>query len=109
MPAVPEVQPAQWTPLPASWRKAALEEQGSVLLESSLPGSAEHHSYLFTAAQRIVVARAPEELPALFEEIEQALANGQWVAGSLAYESGPHFLDLPSRTTGTPLATFGIY
>ncbi|WP_157178322.1 chorismate-binding protein [Terriglobus roseus] len=109
MPSVPADQPRKWTPLPASWRRAALDQTGTVLLESSLPSETQHHSYLFLAADRVLTAHSPQELPSLFEAIEQALAEGHWVAGSLDYEAGSHFLDLPTRVTRTPLATFGIY
>jgi para-aminobenzoate synthetase/4-amino-4-deoxychorismate lyase len=80
-----------------------------VLLESSLPSQTQHHSYLFTDAQHILTANSPEDLPVLFDKIEQALANGHWAAGYLAYEAGSHFVDLPSRATRKPLAIFGIY
>lgn len=106
---VPTDQPQRWTPLPTSWRDTALKHQGTVLLESSLPSPSQRHSYLFTDAQRILTADAPGDLAPLFNEIEQALAGGHWVAGYLTYEAGSHFVDLPSQATQEPLAVFGIY
>src|SRR5580658_3600557 len=46
---------------------------------------------LFTAPSRILVAHRPEEIPALFGEIESAVAAGQCAAGFFAYESGRAF------------------
>jgi para-aminobenzoate synthetase/4-amino-4-deoxychorismate lyase len=104
-----EDQPRPWTPLPLSWRKSALANQGSVLLESSLASHTEHRSYLFLGAQRVLTARRSSEIPALFQQIEKALADGLWVAGYLGYEAGLHLQQLPSSATEEPLAAFGIF
>ena len=98
-----------WNPVPPHWREQACTMPGSILLESSLPNDTEHHSFLFTNPGQVLTATTPEDIPALFHLVENALANGQWVAGYVAYEAGTHFLDLPSAHTKGPLATFAFY
>jgi para-aminobenzoate synthetase/4-amino-4-deoxychorismate lyase len=105
-------QAMQWTPLPAKIRSAAAEESGSVLLETTLPDSSNHHSYFFSRPVAIASAVNPDELPRLFAQIEEALANGLYAAGFLSYECGYHFagLELPKPySDGLPLAWFGLY
>jgi para-aminobenzoate synthetase / 4-amino-4-deoxychorismate lyase len=66
---------------------------------------------LFTAPARILVAHQPEEIPALFGEIESAVAAGRCVAGFFAYESGQAFepkVQMRADPTG-PLAWLGLY
>jgi para-aminobenzoate synthetase / 4-amino-4-deoxychorismate lyase len=70
---------------------------------------------LFTAPARILVAHQPDEIPALFREIEAAVAAGQFAAGFFAYESGQAFepkarmRESPSHAPAQPLAWLGIY
>jgi para-aminobenzoate synthetase / 4-amino-4-deoxychorismate lyase len=70
---------------------------------------------LFTAPARILVAHQSEEIPALFREIESAVAAGQFAAGFFAYESGQAFEPKaqmrkdPGRPLAQPLAWLGIY
>jgi para-aminobenzoate synthetase/4-amino-4-deoxychorismate lyase len=60
----------------------------------------------------VISANRPAEIPALFAEIESAVAAGHFAAGFFAYEAGACFEPtaelLPSRP-GLPLAWFGIY
>jgi para-aminobenzoate synthetase/4-amino-4-deoxychorismate lyase len=112
MPLAEEDARQAWQPLPASWRSTAFRQDGTVLLESSLPDRTESHSYLFTGASQILMAKAGDDLPSLFEGIENALKQGKWVAGWMAYEAGAHFLGLPQRSIAPmdcPLAIFGVY
>jgi para-aminobenzoate synthetase/4-amino-4-deoxychorismate lyase len=82
---------------------------------------------LFTAPSRILVAHQPEEIPALFREIESAVAAGRCAAGFFAYECGQTFepkaqlradpkqpladpLAQPlAQPIAQPIAWFGIY
>ena len=98
-----------WSPLPQQWRTRAFDHAGSVLLESSFPSATQHQSLLFQHATRTLIAHTQEDLPHLFAQIEDALQQGQWVAGWLTYEAGYHFLGLPTPHTAQPLAVFGIY
>lgn len=98
-----------WTPIPAHWREQACTTPGSILLESSLPSDIEHCSILFTDPGQVLTAASPEDIPALFRSIENALANGKWAAGHVTYEAGTHFLELPAASSGGPLATFALY
>lgn len=80
-----------------------------MLLESSLPHASEHHSYLFQFPSQVLTATHGDDLPALFQTVEAALAAGLWAAGYVAYEAGAHFLGLPDRPSDSPLAVIGIY
>ncbi|MEZ2345731.1 aminodeoxychorismate synthase component I [Terriglobus sp. RCC_193] len=101
--------PAEWSPLPPAWSTRAFTHPGSILLESSLPSATEHTSLLFEDPIEILTANTPDDLPTLFAAIEAASQRGHWVAGWMAYEAGAHFLQLPARSTSTPIAIFGIY
>ena len=67
---------------------------------------------LFTAPVRVCAAWHAAEIPALFAEIESAVAAGLCAAGFFSYECGncfePKAAMRPSRE-GQPLAWFGIY
>ncbi len=116
----------RWHPLPAELYALVEHTPATVLLESARPvvaascaidpGKAGSHSKsasrLFTAPLRILIASLLTDLPALFAEIESAIALGQFAAGYFSYECG-HFFEptaglRPSRT-GQPLAWIGIY
>lgn len=67
---------------------------------------------LFVAPLRVCVAYAPAEIPALFAEIESAVAAGQYAAGFFSYECGSCFepkAEMRADNVGDPLAWFGIY
>jgi para-aminobenzoate synthetase/4-amino-4-deoxychorismate lyase len=58
------------------------------------------------------VVHTLDEVPGLFEGIEQALAEGFYAAGFLSYECGYHFerfKDIALTEQSLPLAWFGIY
>ena len=100
------------TALPANIRKAAAEDRGSVLLETTRLDTSNHQSYFFTHPVLVVSAIEPDELPRVFAQVDQALAQGLFVAGFLSYECGYHFAGLvpPETHTGElPLAWFGFY
>ncbi len=67
---------------------------------------------LFTAPVRVCVAWHAAEIPALFTEIESAVAVGRSAAGFFSYECGNCFEPKAAMRTsreGEPLAWFGIY
>ncbi|MGH9562176.1 MAG: chorismate-binding protein, partial [Terracidiphilus sp.] len=74
-------------------------------------------SKIFTAPVRICVAWRAPEIPALFSQIESAVAAGLCAAGFFSYECGKVFepkagmraSDETARDSRQPLAWFGIY
>ncbi len=104
--------PTQYTRLPEYIYKIVAESPDSVLLETSRFDSSNQRSYLFLKPVRVITANQLSEIPALFAQIETALANGLYAAGYFSYECGYHFekfsgaLPMPD---GIPLAWIGIY
>lgn len=106
-------------PLPTEVYALVDRTPATVLLEGGEPGAItkqntlheEPWTRLFTAPLRICAAQHPEEIPALFAEIEDAVRAGLCVAGFFSYECGHCFeAKAPLRQTGDhPLAWFGIY
>jgi para-aminobenzoate synthetase/4-amino-4-deoxychorismate lyase len=83
---------------------------GSVLLETSRCDAENHRSYLFLDSLRILTAESAAELPGLFRQIEEALADGCYVAGFMSYESGYWLQGITDETArDLPLAWFGVY
>jgi para-aminobenzoate synthetase/4-amino-4-deoxychorismate lyase len=79
----------------------------TVLLESA--GAV---SRLFVEPLRVIEAREPAEIAALFAEIEQATAAGHCAAGFFTYECGQCFepkAAMRPSAPGEPLAWIGIY
>ncbi len=108
-------------PLPAEVYALVEHTPATVLLEggkqnyfedSENPGSQKPWTQLFTAPMRVCVAWQAAEIPALFRELESAVAAGLSAAGFFSYECGncfePKAAMRPSRE-GQPLAWFGIY
>ena len=106
----------RWHGLPAEVYALVERTPATVLLESTRPNRAESGekpwTRLFAAPVRLCVAWRPEDLPALFQEIEDAVARGGSAAGFFGYECGiglePKAGMRPGREHG-PLAWFGIY
>jgi para-aminobenzoate synthetase / 4-amino-4-deoxychorismate lyase len=103
---------AQWTHLPKHLHAIVAATPGSVLLQTSRFDASNRYSYLFLNPAKTIAASTLDEIPTLFQQIEQALANGHYVAGYLSYECGYHFerfdkVNLNSQEL--PLAWFGIY
>ena len=98
-------------------RSLAARQPGSVLLETARPEPGEPaRSFLFTAPLEWLEVRRLEELPGLFQRLEQARIAGLWTAGFVGYECGYHWEPTaapgftPASNPGTlPLAAFGIY
>jgi para-aminobenzoate synthetase/4-amino-4-deoxychorismate lyase len=102
--------------LPAEIYTLVEQTPATVLLEGGKPGQIETNeepwTRLFTAPLRVCAAYAPEEIPALFAEIESAVAAGQCAAGFFSYECGNFFEPKAGARTagpGQPLAWAGIY
>jgi para-aminobenzoate synthetase/4-amino-4-deoxychorismate lyase len=121
----------RWHSLPAEFYSLVEQSPASVLLECAhpaplnpLPGlrtpsNASRpeccHSRLFTAPRRVFKTHRLVDLPALFAEIESAVAAGFYAAGYFAYECGAFFEPTAAAiqpgppSTANPLAWFGIY
>ena len=103
-------------PLPAEVYALVEQTPATVLLEGGKRNSSETTTkpwtQLFTSPLRVCVAYAPAEIPALFAEIENAVAAGHFAAGLFGYECGGCF-EPKAKTHATrecePLAWFGIY
>ncbi len=68
-------------------------------------------SFEMTGWVRTLVARRPDEVPAVLAEVEQAVAGGLWAAGLVAYDAAPG-LDPALVVAGggtTPPAWFGLF
>ena len=82
---------ARYIPLPTSIHTLVERTPNAILLQTSRLDAHNHHSYLFLNPTRILTAKTPEEIPALFTNIEAALAEGLHLAGYLSYECNAHF------------------
>jgi len=102
---------SSFKPLPYEFRRLAAETRDSVLLETARPSSHSPKSYLFLHPERILTATTLAEIPGLFLQIDQALAEGLFVAGHLSYEAGYAFEPTLSSlaTSAGSLAWFGVY
>jgi para-aminobenzoate synthetase/4-amino-4-deoxychorismate lyase len=107
--------------LPAEVYALVEHTPATVLLEGGKPSYSESNqkpcdeqpwTRLFIAPVRVCAAWQAAEIPALFAEIESAVAAGRSAAGFFSYECGNYFEPKvamrPSRE-GQPLAWFGIY
>jgi para-aminobenzoate synthetase/4-amino-4-deoxychorismate lyase len=121
----------RWHSPPAELYSLVEQTPASILLECARPIPADPsigppasfsasqrencYTRLFTAPQRVLKVLRLADLPALFAEIEVAVAAGSHVAGYFAYECGAFF----EPTTATnqpgppspahPIAWFGVY
>jgi para-aminobenzoate synthetase/4-amino-4-deoxychorismate lyase len=103
---------APWHQLPQHIYTLVAENLGAILLETARCDSANQTSFLFLNPIQTLIANKLEDLPALFANIETALAKGHYAAGYLNYECGyhfEHFDKIPDLTCTLPLAWFGIY
>ena len=103
---------AQWTHLPKHLHAIVAAIPGSVLLQTSRFDASNRYSYLFLNPVKTIAASTLDEIPAFFQQIEQAIANGHYVAGYMSYECGYHFERFNAVNLSPqplPLAWFGIY
>ncbi len=103
-------------PLPLEIYALVEQTPGAVLLEGGQQHSSETNkkpwTQLFTAPLRVCIAHSPSEIPALFAEIESAVAAGNCAAGFFSYECGVCFepkAGTRAPKVGEPLAWIGIY
>jgi para-aminobenzoate synthetase / 4-amino-4-deoxychorismate lyase len=102
--------------LPAEVCAFVENSPATVLLDSGKRYS-KTNGRLFVAPARICVAWVPAEIPAVFREIENAVAAGWCAAGFFTYECGTafepkagiHARRASSLESSQPLAWFGIY
>src|ERR1700739_3175117 len=95
MPATLHASP--WPPLPAAIHTLVEATPNAILLETSRFDPSNRHSYLFLEPTRILTATTLDEIPALFSEIEAALAAGLHIAGYFSYECNGHFEPTSAR------------
>ncbi len=88
-----------------------LLQAGTVWLDTALPDEENRQSLLFVQPVRVLQADVADQVPALLQALDAALAAGYYVAGYLTYEAGyalvPARLPIPEETG--PLAWFGVY
>jgi para-aminobenzoate synthetase/4-amino-4-deoxychorismate lyase len=100
--------------LPAEVYALVEQTPAAVLLEGGKPGhtNAQPWTQLFTAPLRVCAAHSAAEIPALFADIESAVAAGHFAAGFFSYECASCFepkAGTRAAKAGEPLAWFGIY
>ncbi|MGA2350528.1 MAG: aminodeoxychorismate synthase component I [Terracidiphilus sp.] len=96
-----------FTKFPARYHSLVASSAEGVLLQTSRYDAENHRSFLFLRPERTLAASS-----ALFDEIEEALAAGSYVAGFLGYEcsEGLSALGVSERVkTSVPAAWFGVY
>ena len=92
---------------PARYQSLVAANPGSILLQTSRFDDENYRSYLFTQPVRTLSINN-----GLFDEIDQALASGAYVAGYLAYECGENLRKMGHRgqqNTKLPPGWFGVY
>jgi para-aminobenzoate synthetase/4-amino-4-deoxychorismate lyase len=102
----------RWHQLPQQLHTLVARSPDSVLLQTARFDPSNMRSLLFLDPVQTIAAYTLEEVPALFQRIEQALAEGFYAAGFLSYECGYHFERFQHVTLtrqSLPLAWFGIY
>jgi len=117
----------RWHSPPAELYSLVEQTPASILLECARPALAHSeasasaprreacHTRLFNAPLRVFKAHRLADLPALFAEIESAVAAGLYAAGYFAYECGGFFEPTAGAAqpgppnAANPLAWFGIY
>ena len=101
-----------WNQFPEQLHGVVAAHPGSILLQTSRFDPSNKRSFLFIDALRTITAAKLEEIPRLFEQIEEALADGLYVAGYMSYEAGycwERFAGVNLSLGGLPLAWFGVY
>ncbi|HUZ95780.1 MAG TPA: aminodeoxychorismate synthase component I [Edaphobacter sp.] len=102
----------RWHQLPQQLHTLVARNPNSVLLQTARFDPSNKRSLLFLDALQTIAARTLDEVPGIFQRIEQALADGYYAAGFLSYECGYHFerfKDIVLTEQSLPLAWFGIY
>lgn len=88
-----------------------LLQPGTVWLDTALSDEENQQSLLFVQPVHVLQADTADQVPALLQALDAAVAAGYYVAGYIAYEAGyalaPVPLSVPEDTG--PLAWFGVY
>ncbi|NQT00323.1 MAG: aminodeoxychorismate synthase component I [Candidatus Omnitrophica bacterium] len=86
-------------------------EDDFVFLESARVDAENFLSYLFLRPQKIISTRSIDEVESCFRELDQALKDGNYLAGYLSYEAGEAFEERlrSGRSFDFPLVWFGVY
>lgn len=87
----------RWYPLPGGVRYAATTKPGSVLFETARFDDENYQSVLFTDPHRELVARSPDEVVDVLDQIDSETKRGRYVAGFISYECGELFQGLSSH------------
>ncbi|MBS1822696.1 MAG: aminodeoxychorismate synthase component I [Acidobacteria bacterium] len=104
-----------WVKLPEYLRTLAANSRDAVLLETSRFDADNFRSHLFLDPVETITVNSLDRIPAMFEQIESAVAAGLHVAGFVGYECGEHFAPRRGRGGASrgedsfPLAWFGVY
>ncbi len=87
------------------------DQPDAVVLETARPGRSEFRSYIFLEPHSTIECYALEEVSGCLEQLENAVDEGSFAAGFMAYELGYAFEDGFSGggKAATPLMWFGLY
>jgi para-aminobenzoate synthetase / 4-amino-4-deoxychorismate lyase len=101
-----------WYPLPNFFRDLAESSAGAVLLETAKFDGQNFRTFLFHHPICVLIADAADRVPQLFEQIDQYVERGLYVAGFVSYECGEQFHNIshsPGRSKpDLPLMRMGI-
>ncbi len=94
--------------------KTLLGEKGPfVFLETTRPGSYDHHNLFFKDPKDILIYRPGDDLEAFGRKVEKALGQGFWLAGFWSYEFGywqnPKLYPWRKHPEKVPLAWLGVF
>jgi len=102
-----------WHPLPDWFRNLAARERGSVLLETAKFDSENFRTLLFRNPVHELVANSPEDVSAVFEQVDRYVDEGRYVAGFVSYECGELFQQLSAFSgrapSSMPLVRMGVF
>src|SRR6266704_2850676 len=73
---------------PFEWSLVAASEPGAVLLQRAASRLRSGRSMLFRNPAKVIEVRQPGKVLEAFTAVEDALANGFFVAGYIGYEAG---------------------
>lgn len=95
------------TVVPESLRSTS---HGTLLFDTAPPNAAQRESLVFQEPIAVLQAHSILEVHSTLEAVDQAVADGYWVAGYLAYEAGYAFEEVASEPSlPYPLLWFGVY
>lgn len=85
-------------------------QPNSILLETVKVDRENTRTFIFLNPIDVIETLSLDEIPSIFERIEEELSKGNYIAGYLAYECGYHFEDVVKRiSSASPFAWFGVY